>query len=75
MKGMEMKTGNIIFYERLKRILLTIVVVGLLAPTGPISSDAAERSGCITCHTDEKSLTLNLSKEKPKKSSLTSGAG
>ncbi|MCF8069663.1 MAG: hypothetical protein K9L30_13880 [Desulfobacterales bacterium] len=32
-------------------------------------------SSCVSCHTDENKLTKNLSKKKPQKSTLTSGAG
>lgn len=39
------------------------------------ANTAMADQGCIDCHSDEKKLTLNLSKEKPKKSAMTSGAG
>ena len=33
------------------------------------------QSTCVSCHTEESTLTTNLSQEKEKKSALTSGAG
>ncbi len=70
-----MKSEDTIFCERLKQASMAIAIIGLLGAAGPIAPRAAERTGCITCHTDEKSLTRALSKEKPKKSAMTSGAG
>ncbi len=58
-----------------KTIFLAMVGAGLLAAPGGMAGDAADRSGCVACHTDEKALTRTLSREKPKKSALTSGAG
>lgn len=39
------------------------------------ANTAMADQGCIDCHCDEKKLTSNLSKEKPRKSAMTSGAG
>jgi len=51
---------------------------GLLAGGAPLASaaaTAAETSGCITCHLDEKLLVKNLGASTARKSALQSGAG
>ena len=61
-----------------KNLLITLLIptmgIGLLF-TAVTSNTAAELSSCVKCHTNEKTLTQNLSPEKPKASGMTSGSG
>ena len=61
---------------------LGAVLLGLLAAGAPSvaaasapAATAAETSGCITCHLDEKLLVKNLGASTARKSALQSGAG
>ena len=49
-------------------------VSGLLLSMAFVCSAGADQ-GCIDCHSSQEKLIQNLSKEKPKKSAMTSGAG
>jgi len=51
------------------------VLAGLLAAVLSSPAVAAEQSGCVTCHLDEKLLVKNLSVIKAKKSAMQSGQG
>lgn len=53
--------------------VLSFVGLILLAVSLPVPVAADE--SCISCHTSEKQLVLNLSKTGLKKSAMTSGAG
>lgn len=58
-----------------KTLFLVILATGLLASSGTNAVDSTSQSSCVICHTDEKTLTRNLSTVKPKKSAQTSGVG
>lgn len=55
--------------------ILLAISFGVLAGGNLPTAFADTESSCVACHTDEKRLIENLSKAKPKKSALTSGAG
>ena len=56
-------------------VFVAILAAGLLGSTGTNAVEDTSPSSCVACHTDEKTLVANLTKEKPKKSSHTAGAG
>ena len=60
--------------HRMYGILLVMLSTGLLAYGSP-EVQAANQSGCVSCHTNEAKLTANVAKVKGKKSALQSGAG
>ena len=59
--------------HNLKNIVLAIIAVLLLGSF--LAGDSFAASSCVTCHTDEKMITENLSKEESKKSALQAGTG
>ena len=59
--------------HNLKNIVLAVIAVFLMGSFLAGNSFAA--SSCVTCHTDEKMITENLSKEESKKSALQAGTG
>ena len=56
-------------------ILLVLLSTGLLAYGSTEAKAAANKSGCISCHTDAAKLTANVAKVKAKKSALQAGTG
>ena len=59
--------------HNLKNIVLAIIAVLLLGSF--LAGDSFAASSCVTCHTDEKMITENLSQDESKKSALQAGTG
>jgi len=59
--------------HNLKNIVLAVIAV--LLPGSFLAGDSFAASSCVTCHTDEKMITENLSKGESKKSALQAGTG
>jgi hypothetical protein len=59
--------------HNLKNIVLAIIAVLFLGSF--LAGDSFAASSCVTCHTDEKMITENLSKDESKKSALQAGTG
>lgn len=56
-------------------LLGPLMLSGLLGAGVASPAQAAEASGCVTCHLDEARLVQNLGGTKAKKSAMQSGAG
>jgi hypothetical protein len=56
-------------------LLGPLMLSGLLGAGVASTAQAAEASGCVTCHLDEAMLVKNLGVTKAKKSAMQSGAG
>jgi hypothetical protein len=59
--------------HNLKNIVIAVIAVLLLGSF--LAGDSFAASSCVTCHTDEKMITENLSKDESKKSALQAGTG